>query len=91
MVMRSARMELGHALTVAFVVGAGGLRCWVRGIADNGIGEQGAAALAEALKENSTLRSLNLRSKCVGEEAAEGGEAWAGAGWALRLRGVRGV
>ena len=27
----AARMGLGHALTVAFVVGAGGLRCWTRG------------------------------------------------------------
>ena len=50
----------------------------MRGIADNDIGAEGAAAVAEALKQNSTLSSLNLLSECVGEEAAEGGEEWAG-------------
>ena len=48
------------------------------GIAVNRIGDEGAAAVAEALKQNSTLSSLDLACECVGEEAAEGGEEWAG-------------
>ena len=35
------------------------------GIAGNEIGDEGAAAVAEALKQNSTLSSLNLSSKWV--------------------------
>ena len=35
------------------------------GIAGNRIGDEGAAAVAEALKENSTLSSLNLQGKWV--------------------------
>ena len=50
----------------------------MRGIAENEIGDEGAAAVAEALKQNSTLSSLSLDSECAGEEAAEGGEEWAG-------------
>ena len=50
----------GACVDSCFVVGAGGLRCWARGIAGNWIGEEGAAALAQALKENSTLSSLDL-------------------------------
>ena len=37
----------------------------MRGIADNTIGAEGAAAVAEALKQNSTLSSLDLSSKWV--------------------------
>ena len=48
------------------------------GIAGNEIGDEGAAAVAEALKQNSTLSSLHLYGECVGEEAAEGGEEWGG-------------
>ena len=73
------RIVLGHALTAVFVVGCWGLvGVVVRGIADNEIGAEGAAAVAEALKQNSTLSSLILYGECVGEEAAEGGEEWAG-------------
>ena len=35
------------------------------GIAENEIGDKGAAAVAEALKQNSTLTSLNLAGKWV--------------------------
>ena len=31
--------------------------------AGNGVGDEGAAALAEALKENSTVTTINLSSK----------------------------
>ena len=37
----------------------------VWGTAENRIGDAGATAVAEALKTNSTLSSLNLRSECV--------------------------
>ena len=38
----------------------------VCGMADNGIGDAGARAVAEALKANSTLTSLDLSCECVG-------------------------
>ena len=79
LVMRSVGMELGHGVdsgVCGWCWGACGVG--VRGIAGNWIGKQGAAAVAEALKQNSTLSSLDLGGECVGEEAAEGGEEWAG-------------
>ena len=45
----------------------GGMRyavCGVQCDADNGISEAGGVAVAEALKENTTLTSLNLESEC---------------------------
>jgi hypothetical protein len=32
---------------------------------DNKIGDEGACALAESLKQNTTLTQLDLRGKCV--------------------------
>ena len=37
---------------------------------DNNIGDEGATALAEALKENTTLTTLNLASNKIGDEGA---------------------
>ena len=39
--------------------------------ADNGVGAEGARALSEALKTNTTLQSLNLA--CEQEESGQGG------------------
>ena len=43
------------------------------GIADNMIGVEGAAAVAEALKQNSTLTSLDLSCKWVWRGGRGGG------------------
>ena len=84
LVMRSVRMELRRGID-SYVCGW----CWgivgvgVRGIAANKIRAEGAAAVAEALKQNSTLTSLDLSGKWVWR-GGRGGRRRSG----LRVMGV---
>ena len=54
-------MSRGRGRVCAFEVCGGRCRSCV---SDNGIGGAGAASIAEALKLNTTIRSVNLEGEC---------------------------